>query len=164
MNTRVPNVKDVYFQHKVLTRVHGKPHFESLKILLDELKANASLVPSTLGGGMYGNLGLLLSVTRYATLLPTAFTNPGNPGPFAPSALGTAPQIAAAKDVWYDTKFIFELCQATEKSLIAQVVDAVDATYLAALLNVNTSRYGDSIRLLTQHLYSTYGRITPHSR
>ena len=52
MNTCITNVKDVNFQHKVLTRVHGKPHFESLKILLDKLKANASSVTSTLGGGV----------------------------------------------------------------------------------------------------------------
>ena len=153
MNTRIPNVKDVYFQHKVLTRVHGKPHFDSLKILLEELKASASSVPSMLGGGMYGYLSLLISATRYATLSVTAFDSPGNLGPFDPPAEGTGPQIAAAKDVWHDTKSTFELCQATEKALIAQVVDAVDATYLAALRNVNTSRYGDSICALTEHLY-----------
>ena len=161
MDTRLPNVKDVYFQHKVLTQVHGKPCFESLKILLDELKANASSVTSTLGSGMYGHLGLLLSATRYATLSETAFVTPVNPGPFNPPAQGTGPQIEAAKDVWRDTKFTFELCQTTEKALIAQVVDAIDATYLAALRNVNTSQYGDSIHALTQHLYTTYGRITP---
>ena len=153
MNTRIPNVKDVYFQHKVLTRVHGKPHFDSLKILLEELKASASSVPSMLGGGMYGYLSLLISATRYATLSVTAFDSPGNLGPFDPPAEGTGPQIAAAKDVWHNTKSTFELCQATEKALIAQVVDAVDATYLAALRNVNTSRYGDSICALTEHLY-----------
>ena len=130
MNTRLPNVKDVYFQHRVLTRVHGKPCFESLKTLLDELKANASSVTSTLSGGMYGHLGLLLSAQRYATLSATAFVIPINPGPFNPPALGTGPQIEAAKEVWRDTKFTFELCQTTEKALIAQVVDAVDATLL----------------------------------
>ena len=139
MNTRLPNVKDVYFQHKVLTRVYGKPHFESLKILLDELKDNASSVTSTLGGGMYGHLGLLLSATRYATLSATTFVTPLNSGPFDPPVLGTGPQIKAAKYVWRDSKSTFELCQATEKALIAKVVDAVNATYIAALQNVNTS-------------------------
>ena len=161
MTSRVPIVKDTYFQHKVLTRVHGQPHYESLKILLDELKANASSVPSTLGGGAYGHLGLLLTDTRYATLSPTPFVVPDNPGPFAPPAAGTGPQIEAAKDVWRDAKTTFEICQATEKALIAQVVDAVDATYLAALRNADTSRYGDSIRLLVEHLFATYGKITP---
>ena len=109
MITRLPNVKDIYFHHKVLTRVYGKPHFESLKILLDELKDNASSVTSTLGGVMYGHLGLLLSATRYATLSATAFITPLNPGPFDPPVLGTDPQIEAAKDVWRDSKFTFEL-------------------------------------------------------
>ena len=65
MNTLITNVKDVYCQHKVLTRVHGKPYFESLKIILDKIKANTSSVTSTLGGGMYGHLGLLLSDIIY---------------------------------------------------------------------------------------------------
>ena len=108
---------------------------------------------------MYGHLGLLISDTRYATLSATAFVNPINPGPFNPTVQGTGAHIETAKYVWLDTKFTFELCQATKKALIAQVVDAVDATYLAALQNVNTSRFGDSVRSLTQHLYSTHGRI-----
>ena len=114
---------------------------------------------------MYGHLGLLLSATRYATLSATAFVTTINPGPFDPPVLGTGPQIKAAKDVWRDSKFTFELYQATEKALISQVVDAVDATYLAALQNVNTSQYGDSILSLTQHLYSTYsGSREPDER
>ena len=110
---------------------------------------------------MYGHLGLLLSDIRYSTLSATAFVSLTDPGPFNPPVQGTGAQIEAAKDVWYNTKFTFELCQATEKSLIAQVVGAVDATYLETLRNFDTSRYGDKIRSLTKHVYSTYGRITP---
>ena len=113
MNSRIPIVKYVYFQHKVLTGVHSKLHFESLNILLDELKANASSVTSNLGGGMYGHLGLLLSCIRYATLSATSFVSHTNPGPFNPPAQGTGAQIEAAKDVWRDTNFTFEMCQAT---------------------------------------------------
>ena len=139
MNTRLPNVKDVYFQHKVLTQVHGKPCFESLKILLDELKANASSVTSTLKGGMYGHICLLLSDIRYSTLSATAFVSPTNPGSFNPPAQGTGAQIEAAKYVWCNTRFTFELFQATEQALITQVFHAVNATYLAELQNVNSS-------------------------
>ena len=161
MNSPIPNVRDVYFPLKLLTRVHGKPHFESLNILLDELKTNDSLVTSNLGGGMYGHLGLLISDTIYATLSATAFVNPVNPVPLNTPAQDAGAQIEAALDVWLDKKCTFKLFQATEKALIAQVVDTVDATYPAALRNFNTSRYGDSIYSLTQHFYSTYGRITP---
>ena len=128
MNSCIPNVKDVYFNHKVLTRVHGKLHFEYIKIILDELKSNTSSVISTLGGGIYGHLGLLVSDIRYVTLSATAFVSPTNPGPFNPPAQGTGAQIEAAKDFWCDMNFTFELCQATEKALIAQEVNSVDAT------------------------------------
>ena len=99
MTSQVPSVKDNFFQHKVPTRVHGTPHFESLKILMDELKANASSVPTTLGGGNYGHLGLLLLAPRYAQLSGTPFVIPNNPGSFAPPEQGTGLQIEAAKDV-----------------------------------------------------------------
>lgn len=67
----------------------------------------------------------------------------------------------AAKDVWRGSMLTSELSQATEKALIVQVVDTVDATYLAALCNANMSRYGNSIEDLMKHLFQTYGKITP---
>jgi hypothetical protein len=57
LSPQSPSVNDTYFQHKVLTRVHGQPTYESLKTLTTEIKANAASVPSTLGGSLYGHLG-----------------------------------------------------------------------------------------------------------
>jgi hypothetical protein len=71
LTSRIPSVNDTYFQHKVLTKVHGLPTYESLQTLHTELKANAGSVPSTLGGGQNGHLGLLLSALRYTTLTHT---------------------------------------------------------------------------------------------
>jgi hypothetical protein len=31
MLSRIPSVKDTYFQHKVLSKIHGKPTYESLQ-------------------------------------------------------------------------------------------------------------------------------------
>jgi hypothetical protein len=58
LSTRIPSVKDTYFQHKVLTKVHGQPTYESLQTLTTEIKANASSVPSTSGDGTNGHLGM----------------------------------------------------------------------------------------------------------
>ena len=86
LSTRIPSVKDTYFQHKVLTKVHSTPTYESLQTLVTELKANAGSVPSTLGGGQHGHLGLLLSEIRYATLEDTIpWVTPNNPGAFCPT-------------------------------------------------------------------------------
>ena len=56
MSTRIPSVIDTDFQHKLLTKVVGQPTYESLQNLSTEIKANASSVPSTIGGGLYGHL------------------------------------------------------------------------------------------------------------
>ena len=161
MSTSLPSVTNTYFQHKVQTRVHGQPTYETLQTLATEIKANAASVPSTLGGGQYGHLGLVLSADRYATLATTvAWVTPPNPGPFAPPA-GTGPQIEAAKDVWRELKLAFHLCQATEKALIAQIVDSIDSIYLRALLNRVTGQYSTDIRAVLMHLFATHGKITP---
>jgi hypothetical protein len=162
MLSRIPSVKDTYFQHKLLTRIHGKPTYESLQNGLTELKANAGSVPSMLGGRHHRLLGLLLSEERYTALANTApFVSPGNPDPFAPPIAGTGPQIEAAKEIWKQLQQTFELCQATEKALVAQIVETIDPIYLRALLNRATGQYSSSIRALLLHLFTTYGRITP---
>jgi len=110
-NTHMPDICEIHFQHKVLTWVSGPPNFGSLQILVDELKANASSVPSVLGGSQYGHLGLLLTATQYATLSTTPFVTPFNPGPFAPPDKGTEAQINATRDVWKEKHYTFHLSQ-----------------------------------------------------
>ena len=158
---RIPSVNDTYFQHKLLTKIHGQPSYESLQTVSTELKANASLVPSTLGGGQHGHLGLLLSVARYQPLPHTIpWVTPGNPGPFAPPA-GTGPQIEAARDVWRSLKQEFDVCQATDKALTAQLVDSIDPIYMRSMLNRVTGQYNGGIRAIVSELFFTYGKITP---
>ena len=162
LSSRVPNVSETYFQHKVLTKISGQPTYETLLVLSNEVRANAASVPSTLGGGLYGHLGLTMSDIRYATLANSApWITPGHPGVFAPPAGATGPQIEAAKDVWRELKFTFDLCQATERALIAQVVDSVDAIYLRPLLNRVTGQYSTALRPVFVHLFETHGKVTP---
>jgi hypothetical protein len=161
-STRIPSVNDTYFQHKVLTRIHGIPVYETLQLLTTELKANAASVPTTIGGGHYGHLGLVVSDQKYATLANTIpWITPVNPGPFVPPAGATRPQLEAAQDVWRDEKLAFEICQATEKALIAQVVESIDSIYLRALLNRTTGQYASNLRDVLTHLFTTHGKITP---
>jgi len=163
MSTNIPSVKDTWFQHQVLTRIHGTPVFETLQVLTTEIKANAASVPTTLGGGLYGHLGLVVSDKKYASLANSSpWVTPVNPGPYTPPATGTGPQIEAGKDGWRGAQEVFALCQATEKALIAQVVESIDSIYLRALLDRTTGKYAANLRDVLTHLYDTYGTITPH--
>ena len=76
------NYVDNYFQIKTLTKIHGEPSFETLRILRDQIKANSGSVATHLGGGQHGYLGLLLSAVLYNQVAPgTPFLCPVNPGP-----------------------------------------------------------------------------------
>jgi hypothetical protein len=159
----VPSVKDTHFRHTVLTKVNGPPSYDTIKHLHDEVKANAASVPTTLGGGLYGHLGMILSATQFNALPNiTPWVTPVHPGPFAtPAGAPTGAQIEVAKDVWRERQYTFELYQATEKALIAQIVEAIDPGYIRPLLNRATLQYTDGVTAIMKHLYATHGRITP---
>jgi len=48
-----------------------------------------------------------------------------------------------------------------EKTLFAQVVSAEELKYIAAVFNWQTGRYDSNFLAVRQHLFTTYGRITP---
>jgi hypothetical protein len=82
MSSSIPSPEDFIasFPNPV-TKIEGPPTYDSLTELRNTLKANAATVASHCGGGNNGYLGLVVSGAIYATIDPTAFTIPDNPGP-----------------------------------------------------------------------------------
>ena len=81
MSSCALDVKELYFEHKVFTRIVGESTFDTLQKMLLQIKTNASSVPCTLDGGAQGFVGVVLSPTTYATLDPmTLFVAPTPPG------------------------------------------------------------------------------------
>ena len=78
-NTNI-NYIDTNFEYPVLTKIHEQPTYASLKIIKDKLKANATQVPSDLGGGANGHLGLVLTPPEYTLVDPTPYVRPIHPG------------------------------------------------------------------------------------
>ena len=103
MTTANVNLKDLYFEYKVLTKLIGEPNFENLHVLFRELKANTATVPCTLDGGSNGYLGMLVSTTQYATIFPTtSFKLLLIPTTLVIDPAATQYQISIAKSL-YDT-------------------------------------------------------------
>ena len=91
--------KDSYFKHPVLTRIRREPTYETLHHLKNELKSNASFIPTTLVGGNHGYLGVILTPVEYHRIAPAdLFIRPPNLGVLVPNPAGTAAQIASAED------------------------------------------------------------------
>ena len=53
--TSVPNYRETLFEYPELTPIHGEPSYESLRVLYNQIKANARSVHTTLGGGQHGH-------------------------------------------------------------------------------------------------------------
>jgi hypothetical protein len=162
LSIRIPNVKEIYFPNKVLTPLRGQPTYESLKTLNKQLKANAASVPSTLGGGLYGHLGLIMSPQRYATLANAVpWVTPLPVPPFVAPLGATAAQLEAARDVWRESQYRFDLFHATEKALLAQVVESIDEQYMQTHLDNDTSMFTASLQTILTDLSTNYGNVTP---
>ena len=106
MTSTVPSVEDftnAFPNH--LSPIVGEPTYQTLKELKDQLKANAASIPTTLGGGNHGYLGLILSPAAYATISPTAFTEPAYPGqhPTIPAGTNAATTSAIIRRHTEDT-------------------------------------------------------------
>ena len=78
------------FEYPALTKITGQPDYPTLKRIKDELKANAASVPSDLGGGNHGHLGIVLTPQEYTQVSEAhPYIRPIHPG-----SLTIAPGIA----------------------------------------------------------------------
>ena len=67
------------FPNNPLTRIIGKPNYESIQKLKREVCANLASVHTHLGGGMHGHLGAAVNAAKYALYSATPYVAPGAP-------------------------------------------------------------------------------------
>ena len=76
---------------KTLPIISGKPDYASINTMVQFIYGKSVSLPTTLGGGQHGHIGLIMSHLLYATLAPTnAYTAPIDPGLLPPMAANLA--------------------------------------------------------------------------
>ena len=159
-------------------------------VIYKELKRNTQRVPTTLGGGQLGYLGLILEPSVYITIPGAArFDRPTDPGIFNPtsqitqrstrstssnvstSSTGsgntsgtsttlTSEQIATQKAMHDESVRLYHECQRVEVALRNQLIEAIEPIYLKPLRNKNTDMINDSIPTIIAFLNKRYGKIS----
>ena len=158
MTTGGINYRNLYFKYKALARVHGEPTFTSLHKLLLELKANAFLVPTTLGGRSHGFIIIIISLSTYDTLSPFhPFVVPIHPGALL-NQQGTQYEISLVTTLHAEALHNFQTYQLVQRSLVQQVLGAIDSKYQTALRNGITGQVPAEIRVLILHFFLVYGK------
>jgi hypothetical protein len=152
----------------VLTPITGKPTYMNTQLLIRQVFANASAVPSNIGGGAHGHLGMVMAADVYANLqvvVPPAvaipWVNPAHPGNVAVIPPGaTAAQITdlhRAFDAAEKTHLTFMRVQA---ALREGILTAVQPAFLMALDDPLLGFSQVTPRDIIVHLIASYQEIT----
>ena len=157
------NYRTDLFEFDTLTPIRGKPDFQSLTTLKNQIKANAQAVTSTLGGGQNGLLGLVLTDAEYAVVSAAPFVTEPYPGAldFAPGT--TTIQSKMIEDAYRKRMQQYNVCVGVEKAIIQQLVKAVHEDWLKPLRNTTTNTIQGTIPTILTFLFNTHGNISPET-
>eukprot|EP00957_Ditylum_brightwellii_P001268 99700-Ditylum_brightwellii.AAC.1 len=67
------------FPHPTLQQVEGKPDYTAINTIMQQLYENAATIPSSLGEGAHGHIGLVMEPKLYSSLFATAYNAPSAP-------------------------------------------------------------------------------------
>jgi hypothetical protein len=163
MSDSLTNYRESYFQHPSLTKISGDPTYTSLAKLERECKANGKSVPTTLGGGAHGHLGLVSSAIAYERVSPGVTFDRPTPPVLPDLARSTVPQITEAHRLHQELQSIYSTCNLIERTITQQINTAIDDDCLADLIDEDTGLLQGTIPEIFAELYSTFGSITPQS-
>ncbi|KAI2494252.1 hypothetical protein MHU86_20270 [Fragilaria crotonensis] len=121
---------------------------------------NARSVPSARGGSAYGHLAMLLSDADYPLALGPPFIVPSHPGP-PPPPIGTSAALTVAMRTYADALADVALYNNLSAALTAQILTAVNASFLSALEDPDFGFSDVSPRAMLTHLRAEYGTLTP---
>ena len=163
MSSAAPTVEAIKegFPHQSIPKQPGEPTYESIRTIHRLLKANAASMPSDLGGGAHGLLGLTLNGTVYTAVTGHVFTLPVFPGstPTIP-ARSTGDVTRRIERIHRESLRVYREVERTDQALKQQLLGAFDDMYLKAQKDAHIG-YGNTSTLnLITHLYDSYGNIT----
>ena len=159
--TGIESIKDG-FAYPIINKFPGRPNYDTIAEVHTKLKANAASVHSNLGGGAHGLLGLALQPGTYTVLTGQVFEPPVNPGPTTnlPDGL-TSHQINERVREHKQRLDIWKQYNIVEQALKQQLISAFDDIYLKSISNRHTGFASLTLLRMLQHLYDTYGDLTP---
>ena len=157
---RSANFMETHFNFPTLTPIRGEPTADTLIALRKQLKANAKTVPSNLGGGTLGHLGLVIPPARYGLLSNVPFARPTHPGPLVIPP-GTAQHAAATmRDLHQEQLRVFMEVNVVDQALKQQISQAIEPDYLNALCDLTSNSITAPVFEVLDFLGNTYGKVT----
>ena len=159
--TSIPDYRETLFEYPDLTKIHGESTYESLRLIQNQLKADARSVHSSLGGGQLGHLGLVLTPAQYALLSPHPYIRPPRPPPLVLPAYQLPHVVQTAQNRHNDQIKLLNECNNVEQALHQQIIKAVENAFLTALRNRLTNTIDVAIPVIFDYLFTNHGCVSP---
>jgi hypothetical protein len=134
-------VEDVIasFLHPILPTVQGEPDHQTIHAIRKLLQANSRAIDTHLGGGTFGNLGLIVSDASYVMIAlatdagPTIWVSPTPPGRDPSNTNGTDAQISTAQHIWEEEVQTYRTYTSVQQALKKQINNVFEPMYLDVL-------------------------------
>ena len=147
---------------ETVTKIHGQPTSHDLTQLEKEIIAILANIPTRLGGGNYGHVGVIMDPAEYNTMTAGIdFENPVNPG-FYPADLalnavtGTRARAEAEHKELINQFETFEGVRLGTKDFI---LEAVDTEYLSEIEHETLGYLNQTPRQMMAHLLTRGGAL-----
>jgi hypothetical protein len=141
------------FPLKNIPGITGEPDYESINDVVQKLYGNAASLPTTIGGGAHGHIGLLVTPALYATLSATPYIAPPDPGPTPNHPNNVTAGVRETSRIQHkEDRRIFDNNTNMDNAIKSQIIDSINDTYLCELRNKYTGYMGVSSRDLIDHL------------
>jgi hypothetical protein len=158
-------VEDVIasFPRPILPSLPGGADYYTLHSIHKIIRANARSIDTHIGGGAFGNLGIIISNIAYEGILPlAAWVNPPFPG-WSPTEIeggGTSAQISANKHSLDEATSAFNTYNTVKITLKKQIITVVETMYLEILNDDLVGSANTTSTDILDHLFISYGSIT----
>ena len=159
------NEKEFTLPHVTLIKVgyDAEPSAFTVRALRQQVNANASAVPTSLGGGNHGHLGAVMTAAQYtaatggAAAAVAAYNAPNRPA--NPQFHGTAAVVAGQQATYTREKETYLTHTALTRQIKSQLITAINPVYIAALAHEQTGYANVMIPQILDHLETNYGTI-----
>eukprot|EP00957_Ditylum_brightwellii_P211023 15365673-Ditylum_brightwellii.AAC.4 len=126
------------FSNKILSQVDVEPTYEHIHAIMMEIYANAAAVPTILGGGAHGHIGLVMDTALYTTLSTTLYVTPAQQARAALSCRATVVDQETMENKDKLEKAVYDNHTTVEEA----------------------DTWGVTSRDIIDHIHAQYGKIT----
>ena len=122
----------------MVTKITGQPNFKTFKKLQKQIKRNEASVTSSLGGGLHGQLGLVIPTSKYNIISGCNFIRPVHPRQLKIPENSVLHNAIRIREEHHEKLKHFHETPTIENVLKSQIIKSIESVYINEPINPST--------------------------